>query len=462
MGTAAPNHTTGFVSGIKGSVIDVYFPHALPEILSSLTIENKNIVLEVMIQLDTTHVRGVALTPTAGLSLGETVINQGHPLMVPVGKKVLGRVFNVFGETIDNFEKLKELEKRSIYQNPPTLQEREVKSKVFETGIKAIDVLAPIELGGKAGLFGGAGIGKTVLITEMIHNMGVHHEGISLFCGIGERIREAEELYREIKDLGLLDKTFFVFGEMNEEPGARFRVGHTALTMAEYFRDKERKDILMLIDNIFRFVQAGAEVSGLLGRLPSRLGYQPTLATELAELEDRICSTHEGAITSIQAVYVPADDFTDPAVVNTFNHLSSAIVLSRKRFSQGLFPAIDPLKSQSKMLNSSIVGERHYNIAKKIKETLADYEELKDIINMLGLEELSKEDQKKVFRARRIENFLTQPFFMTTQFTSYAGKLVSIEDSLNGFERILNDEFSEMPEKALYMIGKIDEVKKTK
>jgi F-type H+-transporting ATPase subunit beta len=332
-------------------------------------------------------------------------------------------------------------------------------SEIFETGIKAIDVLAPLERGGKAGLFGGAGVGKTVLITEMIHNTVSHHEGMSIFCGIGERCREGEELYREMEESGVLGNTVMVFGQMNEPPGARFRVGHAALTMAEYFRDDAKQDVLLMIDNIFRFIQAGMEVSGLLGQLPSRLGYQPTLATELAELEERICNTKTGAITSIQAVYVPADDFTDPSAVHTFGHLSATIALSRKRASEGLYPAIDLLQSGSKMLMPNIAGERHYKIAQEIRKTLAIYEDLKDIIAMLGISELSREDQRTVFRARRLERFFTQPFFVTEQFTGTAGKMVSREETLIGCERILNDEFAEYPERALYMIGSIDEAK---
>jgi F-type H+-transporting ATPase subunit beta len=339
------------------------------------------------------------------------------------------------------------------------LQDQSTVSEIFETGIKAIDVLAPLERGGKAGLFGGAGVGKTVLITEMIHNTVSHHEGMSIFCGIGERCREGEELYREMQDSGVLGNTVMVFGQMNEPPGARFRVGHAALTMAEYFRDDAKQDVLLMIDNIFRFIQAGMEVSGLLGQLPSRLGYQPTLATELAELEERICNTKTGAITSIQAVYVPADDFTDPSAVHTFGHLSATIALSRKRASEGLYPAIDLLQSSSKMLMPNIAGERHYKIAQEIRKTLAVYEDLKDIIAMLGISELSREDQRTVFRARRLERFFTQPFFVTEQFTGTAGKMVSREDTLSGCERILNDEFAEYPERALYMIGTIDEAK---
>ena len=319
----------------------------------------------------------------------------------------------------------------------------------------------PLERGGKAGLFGGAGVGKTVLLTEMIHNMVGHHDGVSIFCGIGERCREGEELYRDMKEAGVLPNMVMVFGQMNEPPGSRFRVGHCALTMAEYFRDDEHRDVLLLIDNIFRFIQAGSEVSGLMGQMPSRLGYQPTMGTELSALEERIANTASGAITSIQAVYVPADDFTDPAAVHTFSHLSASVVLSRQRASEGLFPAIDPLQSSSKIATPGIVGERHYSLAQEIRRTLAQYAELKDIIAMLGLEQLSSDDRQIVARARRLERFLTQPFFATEKFSGMAGKTVSLKDSLDGCERILRDEFKDYPEAALYMIGSIDEAKRT-
>jgi F-type H+-transporting ATPase subunit beta len=380
--------------------------------------------------------------------------------MIPVGEKLLGRVFNVFGSPIDYLRDIEAKELRSIHQDPVSLSEQTTTTEVFETGIKAIDVLTPLERGGKAGLFGGAGVGKTVLIMELIHNMAGRYEGISIFCGIGERCREGEELYREVKKVGVLDKAVMVFGQMNEQPGARFRVGHTALTMAEYFRDDAKQDVLLLIDNIFRFVQAGSEVSGLMGQLPSKVGYQPTLGTELARLEERICSTRTGAITSVQAVYVPADDFTDPAVEHTFGHLSASVVLSRKMSSQGLYPSIDPLQSRSKMLNPGIVGEKHYRIAQRIRKTLATYEDLKDIIAMLGLEELSEDDRKVVNRARRLERFLTQPFFVTEKFTGHAGKMVKLQDALDGCEAILNDKFADYPERSLYMIGDISEAKK--
>jgi F-type H+-transporting ATPase subunit beta len=418
------------------------------------------VVLEVLGHPNTHSVRSIALTPTRGLARGDRVINTGKPITVPVGKALKGRVFDVFGRAIDKKGDVDTGDWRSIHRPPVPLAERETTSEVFETGIKAIDLLSPLELGGKAGLFGGAGVGKTVLVMEMIHNMAGRHKGVSIFCGIGERCREGEEMYREIKEVGVLDNAVLVFGQMNEQPGARYRVAHSAMTMAEYFRDDLRQDVLILMDNIFRFVQAGAEVSGLLGQIPSRVGYQPTLSTDLAELEERICSTGSGAITSVQAVYVPADDFTDPAAVHTFGHLSASVVLSRKRAGQGLYPAIDPLQSGSKMLTPLVVGEKHYRIAREIRRTLAEYEELKDIIAMLGLEELSRDEQQTVHRARRLERFLTQPFFSTEKFTGNKGKAVSLDESLEGCERILNDEFQDYPEKALYMIGTIGEAEK--
>jgi len=448
----------GTVISIRSSVVDVLFPLKLPGLLTVVRAgEEGQIVIEVLIHLDEQTVRGIALTSTQGLAEGSAVLDTENPLKVPVGERLLGRVFNVFGETIDRKEAITEGDWRSIHQSPVSLERQSTKSEIFVTGVKAIDLLSPMELGGKGGLFGGAGVGKTVLIMEMINNMVAGHEGVSLFCGIGERIREGEELYREMKEAGVLKNTVMIFGQMNEPPGARFRVGHAALTMAEYFRDEKRQDVLLLIDNIFRFIQAGMEVSGLLGQLPSRLGYQPTLGTDLAELEERISNTATGAITSVQAVYVPADDFTDPSAVHTFGHLSSTIVLSRKKASEGLYPAIDPLQSGSKMLVPHVVGERHYRIAQEMRRTLAEYEDLKDIIAMLGMEELSQTDRRTVNRARRLERFLTQPFFVTEQFTGKEGKMVSLEDALEGCERILNDEFYDRPEKSLYMIGKISE-----
>lgn len=452
----------GHVTAVRGSVVDAHFPSKLPAMYQRLSAAgpNKPIVIEVVAHLDAQRVRGIALTPTQGLARGDEIVDEQRPLQVPVGQRVLGRIFNIFGETLDNLDPVRDGEWRSIHQPAIPLHQRSVQSEIFTTGIKAIDVLAPLERGGRAGLFGGAGVGKTVLITELIHNVVGQYEGVSLFCGIGERSREAEELYREMKEAGVLDNTVMIFGQMNEPPGARFRVGHAALTMAEYFRDDARQDVLLLIDNVFRFIQAGSEVSGLMGQIPSRVGYQPTLATELAELQERICNTASGAITSVQAVYVPADDFTDPAAIHTFGYLTASIVLSRKRASEGLYPAIDPLQSGSKMLTPRIVGERHYQIAQDIRRTLAGYEELKDIIAMLGLEELSPEDRRVVERARRLERFLTQPFFTTEQFTGMEGKLVSLEEALDGCERILNDEFADYPERSLYMIGAIREAEK--
>ncbi|OIO67555.1 MAG: F0F1 ATP synthase subunit beta [Zetaproteobacteria bacterium CG1_02_49_23] len=451
---------TGVVVSIRGSVVDMMFEEHLPPINSLLHAREGKIAIEVLSQLDEHRVRGIALTPTQGLARGMVVVDSGGPLQTPVGRAILSRMFDVFGHAIDRLPAPTEIQWRSVHHAPPPLARRSTKSEIFETGIKLIDVLMPLERGGKAGLFGGAGVGKTVLLTEMIHNMVGQHEGVSIFCGIGERCREGEELYREMKEAGVLDNMVMMFGQMNEPPGARFRVGHAALTMAEYFRDDEHRDVLLLVDNIFRFIQAGMEVSGLMGQMPARLGYQPTMGTELSRLEERIANTDTGAITSIQAVYVPADDFTDPAAVHTFSHLSASIVLSRKRASEGLYPAIDPLQSSSKMATPGIVGKRHYALAQEIRRTFAQYAELKDIIAMLGMEQLSSEDHKVVGRARRLERFLTQPFFTTEQFTGHKGKLVSLSDALDGCERILRDEFEDYPESALYMIGAIDEARK--
>jgi F-type H+-transporting ATPase subunit beta len=451
---------TGEVISIRGSVVDIVFDQHLPPIHSLLHANEGEIAIEVLSQLDAHRVRGIALTGTQGLARGMQVEDSGGPLQAPVGKGIQTRMFDVFGNAIDRKPQPKDVQWRSVHHAPPVLARRSTKSEIFETGIKIIDVLMPLERGGKAGLFGGAGVGKTVLLTEMIHNMVGQNEGVSIFCGIGERCREGEELYREMKEAGVLDNMVMVFGQMNEPPGARFRVGHAALTMAEYFRDDEHRDVLLLIDNIFRFIQAGMEVSGLMGQMPARLGYQPTMGTELSQLEERIANTDTGAITSIQAVYVPADDFTDPAAVHTFSHLSASIVLSRKRASEGLYPAIDPLQSSSKMATPGIIGSRHYELAQEIRRTFAQYAELRDIIAMLGMEQLSPEDHKIVGRARRLERFLTQPFFTTEQFTSLQGKLVNLSDALDGCERILRDEFADYPESALYMIGSIQEAKK--
>jgi F-type H+-transporting ATPase subunit beta len=450
---------SGRVTRVRGNVVEAVFDGDPPLINTRLEAgSSRDIIVETVHHLSEGQVRGIALTAVHGLSRGAAIYDTRSPLTVPVGTEALGRIFDVFGRTIDRGETLDHLDRHPIHREPPALSERSTETTIFQTGIKAIDVLAPLERGGKAGLLGGAGVGKTVLIMEMIRNMVGQHEGVSIFCGIGERTREADELHRELIDTGVLDQTVLFFGQMNEPPGARLRVGHAALTMAEYFRDERRQDVLMLIDNIFRFVQAGQEVSGLMGKLPSRVGYQPTLGTELAQLQERICNTASGAVTSIQAVYVPADDFTDPAAVHTFGHLSASVVLSRKRASQGLYPAIDPLESNSSLLTPRVAGHRHYRIAQEVRETLASYEDLKDIIAMLGLEELAREDRQTVNRARRLERFLTQPFFTTEQFTGQEGRAVDLKDALDGCERILADEFADVPESRLYMVGTVDEV----
>jgi len=449
----------GHIVRLGGGVADIRFDGALPAITNRLvTLTDPEIVIEVAGLPGEGLARGLVMNPSSDLRIGLAVRDTGGPIDVPVGEAVLGRMFDVFGNTIDDGPPLPDLCRRPILRPPLPLSQRRVESRIFETGIKAIDLLSPLERGGKAGLFGGAGVGKTVLITEMIHNMVAEYDGVSLFCGIGERSREAEELYREMGEAGVLSNTVMMFGQMNESPGVRFRVGHAALTMAEYFRDDLRRNVLVLIDNIFRFVQAGSEVSGLLGRIPSRVGYQPTLGTELAELEERICSTDRGTMTSIQAVYVPADDFTDPAATHTFAHLSASIVLSRKKASEGLYPAIDPLRSYSRMLTPGTVNPRHYRVAREVRNTLAEYEDLKDIIAMLGLEELSEQDRATVRQARQLERFLTQPFFSTEAMTGASGRLVPLEDTLDSCERILAGDFADRDEGAFYMIGSIDDL----
>jgi F-type H+-transporting ATPase subunit beta len=456
------NRRHGKIVGVRGNVVDVCFPPPLPMRNEQLlTGTDDGVVLEVQTHLDTATVRCIALKPTRRLGRGMPVHRTDTTLEMPVGEALLGRMLNVFGEPVDGGDPIDSREHWPIHRPILPLAERTTGTEVFETGIKAIDLLSPLERGGKSGMFGGAGVGKTVVINELINNMAARYEGVSLFCGIGERMREAEEMYRAMQDSGVLEKAVLIYGQMNEPPGARFRVGHAALTVAEYFRDVVKRDVLLLIDNIFRFVQSGTEVSGLMGRIPSRVGYQPTLATELAALEERICSSHSGSITSVQAVYVPADDLTDPSATHIFSHLSASIVLSRKRASQGFYPAIDPLQSDSKMLNPAVVGKRHYQIAQAVRSTLAEYEELRDIISMLGIEELSRHDREIVSRARRLERFLTQPFFTTEQFTGQKGKQVPLEATIDGCERILADEFAEINEKALYMIGDLDEVDTT-
>lgn len=447
----------GKILAISGSVVEVSF-EKLPALFNELTTGDKNgLVLEVQGYVNDTTVRALAMGSTQGLARGMSVTDLGHQIEVPVGKDTLGRMFNVFGQPIDNKGKVKSKETRPIHGAAVPLSRVEVSSKIFITGIKSIDLLAPMERGGKAGLFGGAGVGKTVLITEMINNMVGRYEGVSLFAGIGERSREGEQLYREMAEAGVLDKTVMIFGQMNEAPGVRFRVALSALTMAEYFRDEKKQDVLLLIDNIFRFIQAGSEISVLLGQIPSRVGYQPSLGTDIADLQERIASTKDAAITSIQAVYVPADDFTDPSATHTFAHLSSTIVLSRGRAAQGLYPALDPLGSSSNMLTPLIVGERHYKVATEVRKTLAQYEELKDIIAMLGFDELPEHDQQTVLTARKLERFLTQPFFTTGQFTGMEGKSVDLEETISGCERILSGEFKDMTENNFYMIGTVEE-----
>jgi F-type H+-transporting ATPase subunit beta len=446
----------GRIAAIRGGVVDVEFEGRVPHIHDLLYAGQ--VALEVASLMGNGIVRAIAMAPVRGLGLGMPVRATGGPITVPVGEAVLGRMLNVFGDPIDGRPAVEVSERRAIHQSPPKLSDRVLHSEILETGIKAIDLLSPIERGGKTGLFGGAGVGKTVLITELINNTVQHHNGVSLFCGIGERSREAEELYREMGEAGVRDKTVMLFGQMNEAPGVRFLVGKAALTMAEYFRDDKGQDVLLLIDNIFRFVQAGSEVSGLMGRMPSRVGYQPTLATELAGLEERITSTKRGAITSIQAVYVPADDFTDPAAAHIFSHLSASVVLSRKRASEGLYPAVDPLASASVMLTPSVVGQRHYDIARAVRRTLAEYEELRDIIAMLGLEELSSADRATVSRARRLERFLTQPFVTTETFSGTKGKMVTVAQTLDGCETILNQTEFDLPESAYYMIGSLQDL----
>ena len=455
-------NSIGHVAQVMGAVVDVKFDDEkdLPSILSALETKlgDKNLVLEVAQQLGESVVRCIAMDSTDGLMRGQEVIDTGAPISVPVGPKTLGRIMNVLGEPVDNRGPIEGVRRDPIHRDPPPFVDQATSTQMLTTGIKVIDLLEPYARGGKIGLFGGAGVGKTVLITEMINNMVGRYEGVSLFCGVGERCREGEQLYREMRDAGVLDKTIMMFGQMNEAPGIRFRVAHAALAMAEYFRDEKKQDVLLLIDNVFRFVQAGSEISVLMGQMPSRVGYQPSLATEIASLQERIASTATGAITSIQAVYVPADDLTDPSASHTFAHLSSNIVLSRARVAQGLYPAVDPLASGSNMLTPLTVGERHYRVATAVRRTLAEYEELKDIIAMLGFDELPENDQKTVLKARKLERFLTQPFFTTFHFTGMEGRSVELEDTLRGCEKILSGEMDDIPENAFYMVGTLEDV----
>jgi F-type H+-transporting ATPase subunit beta len=462
----------GQISQIIGPVVDVTFPAGqMPNIYNSLTITGKNeagqsvsVTCEVQQLLGDHCVRAVSMSATDGLMRGMDVIDNGAPLTVPVGKPTLGRIFNVLGEPVDNLGPVDSQTGSIIHRSAPAFVDLDTKLSIFETGIKVVDLLAPYRRGGKIGLFGGAGVGKTVLIMELINNIAKAHGGVSVFGGVGERTREGNDLYMEMKESGVIretnlpeSKVALVYGQMNEPPGARMRVGLTALTMAEYFRDTNKQDVLLFIDNIFRFVQAGAEVSALLGRMPSAVGYQPTLATEMGGLQERITSTKDGSITSIQAVYVPADDLTDPAPATTFAHLDATTVLSRGLASKGIYPAVDPLDSTSTMLQPWILGEEHYSCAQNVKQTLQRYKELQDIIAILGLDELSEEDRKTVARARKIERFLSQPFFVAEVFTGSPGKYVSLAETIQGFNLILTGELDDLPEQAFYLVGNIDE-----
>ena len=452
----------GKIVQVLGPVVDVEFESGnLPMIKDALEVQNegKRLVMEVSSHIGNNIVRCILLASSEGLSKGMEVVATGACIQVPVGKQTLGRMFNVLGDTIDNGEEIKAEEKWGIHRKPPTFEDQSPVVEILETGIKVIDLLAPYAKGGKIGLFGGAGVGKTVLIQELIRNVATEHGGYSIFTGVGERSREGNDLWHEMNDSGVIEKTALVFGQMNEPPGARMRVAQTGLTMAEYFRDKENQDVLLFIDNIFRYVQAGSEVSALLGRMPSAVGYQPTLANEVGELQERITSTKNGSITSVQAVYVPADDLTDPAPANTFAHLDATTVLSRKIVEQGIYPAVDPLESTSRILEPDVVGEEHYQVARRTQELLQKYKELQDIIAILGMEELDEEDKIAVYRARKIQKFLSQPFFVGEQFTSIPGRYVPLQETIRGFKAILDGEMDDYPEAAFLMTGTIDDVK---
>ncbi len=452
----------GIITQIIGPVIDVKFEGGiLPEIYDALEIEdkdNKKTVLEVQQLLGENTVRAVAMSSTDGLYRGMKVINTKNPIKVPVGKGILGRILNVLGEPVDNQGDVQYDDKFPIHRPSPKLTEQNTDIEILETGIKVIDLLMPYQKGGKIGLFGGAGVGKTVLIMELIHNIAASHNGVSVFGGVGERTREGNDLYNEMKESGVIDKVALIYGQMNEPPGARMRVGLSTLTCAEYFRDVAHQDVLLFIDNIFRFVQAGSEVSALLGRMPSAVGYQPTLSQEVGELQERITSTKDGSITSVQAIYVPADDLTDPAPATTFTHLDASVVLSRNIASLGIYPAADPLESSSRALDPLIIGEEHYSVAKSVLEILQKYKDLQDIIAILGMDELSEEDKLTVNRARKIQKFLSQPFFVAEQFSGTKGKYVKLEDSIRGFKEIIEGKHDNIPEQAFYMAGTIEDV----
>lgn len=472
MVTTAEKTNIGYITQIIGPVVDVKFPGGkLPQIYNALTIKGTNeagqeinLTIEVQQLLGDNQVRAVAMSSTDGLVRGLEVVDTGAPISVPVGKATLGRIFNVLGEPVDNRGPVNNEETLPIHRAAPKLTDLETKPSVFETGIKVVDLLTPYRRGGKIGLFGGAGVGKTVIMMELINNIATQHGGVSVFAGVGERTREGNDLYNEMIESGVINnenlnesKIALVYGQMNEPPGARMRVGLSGLTMAEYFRDVNKQDVLLFVDNIFRFVQAGSEVSALLGRMPSAVGYQPTLGTDVGQLQERITSTTEGSITSIQAVYVPADDLTDPAPATTFAHLDGTTVLSRGLASKGIYPAVDPLGSTSTMLQPNIVGDEHYNTARAVQATLQRYKELQDIIAILGLDELSEDDRLIVARARKVERFLSQPFFVAEVFTGSPGKYVKLEDTIKGFQKILSGELDDLPEQAFYLVGDINE-----
>lgn len=453
--------TEGIITKVIGPVIDVEFPSGdLPNIYTALNIYNDNgekIVAEVQQMLGSNRVRTVAMSSTDGLRRGMKVVNTNEPIKIPVGNAILGRILNVVGDAVDNMGEIKADTYLPIHRESPKLVDQNTEIEILETGIKAIDLLQPYQKGGKIGLFGGAGVGKTVLIQELIHNIAMAHDGVSVFGGVGERTREGNDLWNEFKESGVLDKVGLVYGQMNEPPGARMRVGLSALTAAEYFRDYSKQDVLLFIDNIFRFTQAGSEVSALLGRVPSAVGYQPTLATEMGELQERITSTKDGSITSVQAIYVPADDLTDPAPATTFSHLDASTVLSRNIASLGIYPAVDPLESNSRALDPHVIGEEHYSVTRKVLEILQKYKELQDIIAILGMDELSENDKEVVNRARKIQKFLSQPFFVAEQFSGIKGKYVKVEDTIKGFKEIIEGKHDDLPEQAFYMVGTIEE-----
>jgi F-type H+-transporting ATPase subunit beta len=453
----------GIVVAIKGPVVDIDFENYLPDINEAIEINydvegaTQRLICEVAAHLGDNRVRTIAMDASDGIKRGQSVKALGNPIQVPVGEEVLGRIFDVIGNTIDEGEELQAKQKWSIHRQPPNFEDQSTKTEAFETGIKVVDLLAPYAKGGKVGLFGGAGVGKTVIIMELIHNVAYKHSGYSVFAGVGERTREGNDLYHEMKESSVLDKVALCYGQMSEPPGARNRIALTGLTMAEYFRDEKGLDVLMFIDNIFRFAQSGSEMSALLGRIPSAVGYQPTLAREMGALQERITSTKKGSITSVQAVYVPADDLTDPAPASVFAHLDATTVLNRKIAEKGIYPAVDPLDSTSRLLDPQIIGDEHYQVARGVQQTLQKYKDLQDIIAILGMDELSEEDKLVVARARKIERFLSQPFFVAEVFTGSPGKYVSLEDTIKGFKEILDGKHDDLPEMAFYMVGTIEE-----